>query len=146
MAEDVRWKQRLNSFERALAQLALFIEPNQKDQSGNLSSLDLSPREELGLIKAFEMTYEQAWLTLQDLMEERGYEAPNGPKPTLEKALEVGFITDADGWLDLHKRRKQSVHNYDQRTAETIVDKIKRHYYTLFVNLLERLKKESSHA
>ena len=146
MAEDVRWIQLLNSFQRALAQLALFVAPNQKDLWGNAYSLELSPREELGLIKAFEMTYEQAWLTLQDLLEERGFEAPKGPIPTLEKALEVGYIQDADGWLDLHKSRKQSVHTYDQRTAETIIDKIKKKYYGLFVQLEERLKTESSHA
>lgn len=46
---DIRWQQRLNSYQRVLHQLTKFIE------KGTLSEL-----EEQGFIKSFEYTYELA--------------------------------------------------------------------------------------
>jgi nucleotidyltransferase substrate binding protein (TIGR01987 family) len=134
---DTRWIQRFRTFEKALHQLALFVDPAQAEELGY--NLMLTKREELGLIKAFELSYEQAWLTLQDLLEERGYDGAKGPNPTLQQAFLDEYITDADGWADLHKSRKQTVHTYDQQTATDIISKIKAVYYQLFMDLHTRL-------
>jgi hypothetical protein len=57
MAEDIRWQQRFSSYTKALAQLETFINPPA-----------LNEREQQGLIKAFEYTFELAWNTLRDLL------------------------------------------------------------------------------
>jgi len=61
MNTDIRWIQRLNSYEKALSNLSEAIEINK--------SRDLSKLEEQGLIKGFELVHEQAWLTLKDYFE-----------------------------------------------------------------------------
>ena len=60
MTEDIRWQQRFSNFQLALSQLETFFEPP-----------DLNGREQQGLIKAFEYTFELAWNSLQDLLSSR---------------------------------------------------------------------------
>ena len=50
MAEDIRWQQRFANYQLALQQLDTFFEPPA-----------LNDREQQGLIKAFEYTFELAW-------------------------------------------------------------------------------------
>jgi hypothetical protein len=64
MAEDVRWEQRFSNYRRALAQLESFLQPP-----------SLNEREQQGLIKAFEYTFELAWNTLRSRLEQRLAEA-----------------------------------------------------------------------
>lgn len=58
---DIRWEQRFANYRKALAQLQKFID------KGELSEL-----EKIGLIKAFEYTYELGWKTLKDFLEFSG--------------------------------------------------------------------------
>jgi hypothetical protein len=57
MEADVRWQPRFANYCRALQQLEGFFEPP-----------ELNEREEQGLIKAFEYTFELGWNTLRDLL------------------------------------------------------------------------------
>ena len=54
MAEDIRWQQRFSNYCKALERLEDFLEPPA-----------LNEREQQGLIKAFEYTYELALNTLR---------------------------------------------------------------------------------
>lgn len=54
MAEDIRWQQCFSNYSRALTQLESFIDPPA-----------LNEREQQGLIKAFEYTFELACNTLR---------------------------------------------------------------------------------
>jgi hypothetical protein len=56
--DDVRWKQRLQSFSAALRQLAKAVALR--------CTRDLSELEQLGLIQAFEFTHEMAWKVMKD--------------------------------------------------------------------------------
>ena len=60
MTEDIRWQQRFSNFQLALSQLETFFEPP-----------ELNGREQRGLIKAFEYTFELAWNSLRDLLSSR---------------------------------------------------------------------------
>ena len=137
---DIRWQQRFHSFKKALAQLAAFVDPQQLALMGY--SAELTPREELGMIKAFELCYEQGWKTLKDLLEYGGFTGPTNPNAILQQALEEGYITDSDGWRDLHKSRTRTIHVYEQETADEVADKIRLRYYDLFTGLRGRLTKE----
>jgi hypothetical protein len=53
---DIRWQQRFSNDQKALAQLETFFDPQA-----------LNDREQQGLIKAFETTFELAWNTLREL-------------------------------------------------------------------------------
>ncbi len=56
--EDIRWQQRFDNFQKALAQLEDAVVLTRNRQLSNL--------EKQGLIQAFEFTYELAWNTLKD--------------------------------------------------------------------------------
>ena len=60
MTEDIRWQQRFSTFQLALSQLETSFEPP-----------ELNGREQQGLIKAFEYTFELAWNSLRDLLSSR---------------------------------------------------------------------------
>ena len=64
MKDEVRWHQRLNSFNTALKQLEDGVAISQKRQ--------LSPLEEQGLIQAFEYNFELAWNVIKDFYGSQG--------------------------------------------------------------------------
>jgi len=61
MAEDIRWKQRLDNYSKALRQLTRFVEKG-----------ELNEFEQQGLIQCFEYTYELAWNSIKDVFEAQG--------------------------------------------------------------------------
>lgn len=60
MTDDIRWQQRLASYQRALAQLEAAVTLSQ--------SRPLSELEQQGLIQAFEFTHELAWNVMKDYL------------------------------------------------------------------------------
>ena len=61
MVEDVRWHQRLESFQRALINLTSAVMLRQ--------SRALSVLEQQGLIQVFEFTHELAWNVMKDYLQ-----------------------------------------------------------------------------
>lgn len=64
---DIRWRQRLGSFDKALGQLADAVELSRQRE--------LSDLERQGLIKAFEFTHELAWNVMNYLALFRAFQA-----------------------------------------------------------------------
>ncbi len=81
MTEDIRWIQRLDNWNRALAQLTKFMEQT-----------ELNELEEQGLIQSFEYNHELAWKTQKDFLEASGYSELFGSKNVARKAFEVGLV------------------------------------------------------
>lgn len=106
---DIRWKQRLQNFEKAFAD---FDEACKKQHYSKL--------ERSGLIQTFEFTFELAWKTLQDLLIERGYSTIAGPKPVIEQAFKDSLIHQGETWVKMLLSRNLTVHSYDENTAEAI--------------------------
>jgi len=63
MIPDVRWKQRFQNFDRAFVLLRDGLEPG---------PAALSPLEKEGIVQRFEYSFELAWKTLKDFLEESG--------------------------------------------------------------------------
>jgi hypothetical protein len=57
MTADIRWQQRFSNYRQALAQLETFFQPPA-----------LNEREQQGLMKAFEYTFELGWNPLRDTL------------------------------------------------------------------------------
>lgn len=128
MKQDIRWIQRFNNFKKAFDQLASAVD------MGSYSDLE---RE--GLIQRFEYTYELAWLTIKDYMEDQGYQNITGSKDSIRQALQAGLITNADEWMEMIESRKLTTHTYDMETAKEIAEKIISDYYDMFGALIEQL-------
>lgn len=73
---DIRWKQRLKNYNKALSQLTKFIEKR-----------ELNELEEQGLIQAFEYTYELAWNVMKDYYEFQGTEKIQGSRGCFTEIL-----------------------------------------------------------
>ncbi len=128
---DIRWIQRFNNYQKALSQLTRFMQKN-----------ELNEMEEQGLIQSFEYTFELAWKTLQDYLEEQGgYLDIKGPRPVLMRAFQDGYLTNGEKWMEMLKDRNRTVHTYDEEIAHQISKAIILDYYKLLFELNEKLSK-----
>ncbi|MEQ6120345.1 nucleotidyltransferase substrate binding protein [Reichenbachiella sp. MALMAid0571] len=125
--QDIRWKQRFDSFSKALRQL--------KDGVDLAESRSLSRLEEQGLIQGFEFTHELAWKTLKDFIESKGNTVLYGSKDVTRKAYQLELIEDGESWMQMIESRNLSSHTYNEETAEKIVSEILTKYYNLFSSL-----------
>ena len=94
-SDEIRWRQRLENFGRALAQLKSAC---WQDKYSEL--------ERAGLVQMFEFTMELAWNTLKDLLFHEGFEVKT-PRETIRKAFEIEYLTEeeADTLLDALTKR-----------------------------------------
>lgn len=128
-AEDIRWIQRYNHFNKALSQLTKFI------VKGELNEL-----EKQGLIQAFEYTYELVWNTMKDYFEAQGETGIYGSRDAFRLAFRRGLIEDGKTWMDMIKSRTLTTHTYNEDIAEEICTAIVNTYYPEFVALRTKLQ------
>ena len=126
---DIRWKQRFSNYKKAFEQLSRFV------QKENLNEM-----EKQGLIQSFEYTFELAWKTLQDILENAGYNDVRGPRPVLIQAFRDGYITEGETWMEMLKDRNRSSHTYNEEIAQEIARTVKYTYHPLFEKLKTRLE------
>ncbi len=131
--QDVRWIQRFNHLNQALAQL--------RDAVTLAQQRPLSKLEEQGLIQAFEFTHELAWNTLKDFLEDRGVQNLYGSRDATREAFKAGLIENGEGWMEMIKDRNLTSHTYDEKTAAQIVSAIRSAYYAEFEALVIKLDK-----
>jgi len=129
MSEDIRWKQRLDNYSKALRQLTKFIE------KGELNEL-----EQQGLIQCFEYTYELAWNSLKDVFEAQGEVGIIGSRDAFRLAFKRGLIENGETWMEMIKSRVLTSHTYNEEVADDISSKIVTQYYPEFIRLHLRLE------
>jgi nucleotidyltransferase substrate binding protein (TIGR01987 family) len=113
---DIRWKQRLHNYNRALIQFNEAIEL--------LHSRPLSNLEKQGLVQVFEFTHELAWKTLQDYFRYQGTSDLYGSRDVFRKALEVGLINDGAKWFESIQSRNLTSHVYDEQVVQDLINEI----------------------
>jgi nucleotidyltransferase substrate binding protein (TIGR01987 family) len=116
--EQLRWKQRLESFGYALNQFKKFIEKK-----------ELNELEKQGLIKAFEYTYELAWNTLKDYYEYQGEANIQGSRDAIQIAIQRGLIIKGEVWMKIILSRNLTSHIYNEDKINEISDLIQTEYY-----------------
>ena len=127
--EDIRWQQRFSNYCKALAQLEAFLDPP-----------GLNEREQQGLIKAFEYTFELAWNTLRDLLRSQGAASLLGSRDTLREAFRLGLIRDGEAWMLMIQDRNLTSHTYNRATADAIAENILERYLPCYQELREALR------
>ena len=130
MDNPIRWKQRFDNFERAYGQFVKIIE------IGELSDI-----EKMALIQAFEFTYELAWNTMKDYLEEEGFVLIS-PKSVLRQAFQSELITNAEVWMEALTKRNNTVHNYNAEVMEETVAFIQDQFFPLVRDWYYSFKKE----
>lgn len=111
--EDIRWLQRLQYFSKAQTQLD---EAVALMQARNLSEL-----ERLGVIQAFEYTYELGCNTLKDYLVWQGVLGIVGTRDVIREGFSKGLLADGQGWMDMLVDRNRTSHTYNEETAEAIL-------------------------
>lgn len=124
--QDVRWVQRFEHYQKALAHLGRAVEL--------ATERDLSDLEKEGVIKVFEYTFGLAWNTLKDILEHQGHQIL-GPRDAIEKAFDRGLIKNGEVWIAIMKSRNLTSHAYNQETVDKIFNDVVANYYDAFEKL-----------
>ncbi len=136
MAQDIRWKQRFDNFDRAVQ---LLREPI--DQG-----LDtLTNLEKEGTVQRFEVVVELAWKTVKDYLEYEGAIIhPVTPRNVIKEAFAAKVLTDGQVWIDMLDHRNLLSHTYSSATFEKAVLAVRDHYLAAIEELRTWLKARSS--
>ena len=103
--DAIRWLQRLEHFEAALAKLT------DACKRENYSELELA-----GVIQFFVFSQELAWNTLKDLLYVEGIDAKT-PRAVWREAHNAGFVEDIDTALGTIAFRNELSHRYSEAMA-----------------------------
>ena len=63
------------------------------------------------------MSFELAWKTMKDYLEEQGFIDIKSPRDTIKKAFETELVADGAGWLKALVDRNLTSHTYEEETA-----------------------------
>ena len=131
MDEDIRWKQRFENYQKALATLKSAVELAE--------TRELTDLEKQGMIKGFEFTFEMAWNVMKDYLEEQGITGIVGSKGAVRHAFNKDLIEDGQVWMDMIKDRNLAAHSYDEETAKNVISAIIDKYYHQFGIFVEKM-------
>lgn len=132
MTDDIRWKQRLDNFRRALHQLTLAVELSRQREFTDL--------EKQGVIQGFEFVHELAWNVLKDYLEYEGIQGLVGSRGTVREAFKRGLIADGEIWMDMIAKRNLTSHTYNADLAQQMVTQIINAYYPAFLALQQDMR------
>ena len=95
----------------------------------------------MGVIGQFNLTFELSWKALREVLLIHGVNkaSTGSPREILKAGYEFNFISDEETWLDMLKRRNQSIHIYEEKLAVELVNLIFEKYIAAFVNLRDEL-------
>ena len=119
--QDIRWKQRFQNFDRAFVLLRSSLEEKPLAEFNRL--------EQEGLIQRFAYTYELAWKTAKDYLEDQGaiFEEVT-PKAVIQAAFAAGLIKDGQTWIDMRLHRNLLAHSYDEQKFNEVLRVLEEKY------------------
>ena len=121
METDIRWKQRFDNFDRAFKLLQTAMQERSLDEYSDL--------EQEGLVQRFEFSFELAWKTMKDYLEESGLQInPVTPKAVIKEAFAAKLIEDGQKWIDMMLDRNVLAHTYDQKRFRKALTSVKNIY------------------
>ena len=133
--KEICWKQRFNSFKKAMDNLLEVIE---------IATIrELNKFEKQGLIQAFEYNYELAWKTVKDFYEAQGETNIQGSRDAFTLAFNRGLVKNCGkALIESIRSRQLSSHTYNEETAEEVYNDVINKYYDAFKELFDSLNKE----
>ena len=108
---------------------------------GSLNEVMLEDKTDIvrdSAIKRYEICYELAWKSVQELLKSEGLEICKSPRRCFKEAFQQGWIEDEEGFADMVENRNLTTHTYDKELADTVYQKIN-DYLVLFESLLEKM-------
>lgn len=132
---DIRWKQRFQNFDRAYVLLREALEEG---------PAALNQLEKEGVTQRFEYSFELAWKTVKDYLEENGSVFTTiTPRHVLKEGFAAKIIGDGQVWIDMLDHRNLLSHTYNFANFETAVEAIAARYLPAMEALHEFFLAES---
>ena len=131
MISEARWRERFGDYGKAVERL-----------QEALKKEEFSELEKDGVIQRFEFSFELAWKTLRDYLEDQSFKDIASPKKSIQKAFEAGVIVDGDVWIEMQEDRNRMSHMYSQKESEKIFENIQEKYAKALGELAIALEKE----
>jgi nucleotidyltransferase substrate binding protein (TIGR01987 family) len=128
---DIRWKQRFQNFERAFLQLKAPV----------MEVENLSDLEKEGLVQRFEYTFELAWKTLKDYLQEQAVDV-RFPREVIKESFHYGLIDDGELWMDMLAKRNMMAHTYEDAAFRQAVSDIVSSFYPAITSLYHYLRQK----
>lgn len=135
MKQDVRWRQRLENYDKALARLRKAVDIIAAEQHGRSEVDDLLKE---GLVQRFEYTQELAWKVMKDYEEYQGYTDVQGSRDAIRRALQMGLVDDAR-WMDTIASRNLISHCYDDEEFQAVLCQIVNDFLPIFMKFSEHM-------
>ena len=129
--QDIRWKQRLQNFEKSLTLLTGALNIDQPDIY-----------QKAGLIQFFETTYELSWKLMKNYLEAEGFIDVKSPRSVIKKAFETELIKEGHTWMELLQDRNLTAHTYDEAKANQVEKLIREKYYPCILELHDDFKRK----
>ena len=128
---DVRWKQRFQNFNRAFVLLRSAFDEKKL--------CDFSQLEQEGIIQRFEYTYELAWKTMKDYLQDNGNTIlPEiTARAVIKEAFAAKMIADGQVWIDMMLHRNILSHTYDFSKFQEVLKSVEERYLDAIGNLDE---------
>lgn len=127
---DIRWKQRFQNYEKAVAHLQEAV-----------SKKDLSDLEKAGVVQTYEFTFELGWKTVKDYLQEKDIDV-KFPREVIKEGYKYDIIKDGDAWIDMLQKRNLMSHTYNEKNAELAYKLIVEQYFDELYDTYQKLKKE----
>jgi nucleotidyltransferase substrate binding protein (TIGR01987 family) len=134
MAEtELRWHQRLESLQRALAQLRAALKALAADPANEVIGI--------AVIKAYEFSFELSWKTLKDLLNHGGIDVLM-PREVLRQAFANGLLQDGQLWIDMLEQRNLMAHTVDVKRARQALALIQEQFAPALLDLAADLERQ----
>lgn len=133
MNNDIRWKQRFNNFDNAYATFCRVVKAYEADKTSEITKM--------ALVQSYEFTFELAWKTLKDYLENEGYDEVKNAKQTIRQAFQAEILHNPEEWMDAIQKRNLTSHVYNKDILQEAVDFIYDRFYPIVSDLYHLLKK-----
>ena len=98
-----------------------------------------------GVIQRFEFTFELAWKSLKEYMEDQGVMMTIvSPRSVLKEAYSMGIINGPELWNEAVDSRNLMSHIYDESTAVAIADRVSKEFIIPLTALADFYRNEQS--
>ena len=95
-----------------------------------------------GMVQRFEYTFELAWKTLKDYLQEQGVDA-RFPREVIKASYHYGLIEDGETWMIMLDKKNAMAHTYNENTFRQAVSDIANNFYPAITNLYHYLQKNA---
>ena len=98
-----------------------------KKSIGRLNEVLALPKTDIirdSAIQRFEFCLDLAWKSLQTYLKEQKGIVVNSPKDTFREASQNQLISFSDNWIKLVDLRNETVHTYNEETAEKVYQEL----------------------